>query len=501
MSLDDPEALGRFESHLSTLRQLKETSARREMQERDTLLSVLLLNRQRIAEFPTLEAEQHNLVATLTQRADQLPAFDYFRDWLSGFLVTLNQYEVAKRTGADDQIAHLETQLHNQETLLVKCLQGSIWTSGVIRDEFNDIILYRFGEGALADLDELTHSGESDERYWQGLLERFIFGFVNKTYGELVTDDKYKLTREGSFLALRFPLDALLARMPGTDKSIDKTRLQAAFDQTLADPELLKSAQALSAVIFSLDPPLLSGKIKADLDFIGRVASMDPSAGLYLQALAEEAVAGELSKDEASARFAQAQFLRDQVLAVATGAALSLGVSRESLSKGLKVFTPREQETLLAVCGAFHPESLSVAFTLMLEYALTRLLTDRGADEGGKVQVKCVKQRRAPRARVEALTTKGLNRIRLKLFFEEDPANPAWFLFKAKTAQELAETLNMANDPRLVPALQTLWTHMDFKVEAVVLINLPLVAKSTPNIQAKVGEILRKYGVVKTASS
>ncbi len=501
MSLEDPEALSRFESHLTELRRLKETSARRETQERDILLSVLLTNRHRLAEYPTLEAERQNLAATLILRADQLPAHVNFREWLSGFLVTLNQYEVAKRTGVDDQISPLETQLHNQETLLVKCLQGCIWASGIIRDEFNDTILSRFGEDALADLDDLTQSGESDERYWQGLLERFIFGFVNKSYSELVDEEKYKLSREGSFLALRFPLDALLAFLPGTDKSIDKTRLQAAFDQTLTNPELYKAAQAISLVIADQDPPLGTDKFKTDLDFIGRIASMDPSASLSLQALAEEHGADALPEDQAEAREAQTSFLRDQYLAVATGASLGLGVSRESLSKGLKLFTPREQETLLAVCGAFNPESLSVAFALMLEYALCRLLTDKSADEGGKVQVKCLKQRRAPRAAVEAMAPNGFNRIRQKLFFDEDPANPAWFLFKAKSAQDLAETMKMANDPQSIPSLQALWTRMDFKTEAVVLVNLPLVAKSSPNMQAKVGEILGKYGILKAAAS
>lgn len=500
MSLDDPEALGRFDSHLNELRRLKETSARREAQGRDILLSVLLANRQRIVEFPALEPEQRNLIATLTQRADQLPAFRSFDDWLSGFLVTLNQYEVAKRTGAEEQLIGLENQLHVQETLLVKCLQGCVWASGVIRDEFNDVILHRFGEEALHDLDELTHAGESDERYWQGLLERFVFGFVNKAYVELIQEEQYKLTREGTFLALRFPLDALLARLPGTDKSIDKTRLQSALAQTLVEAQFQQTTQALCAIIQALDPPILAAKGKADLDFVCRLAAMDPSAAAYMQARAENVPAGTSPGTEAADRQAQTRFLHDQCLAVAVGAALGLGVSRDSLSKGLKSFSPREQETLLAVCGAFQPESLAVAFSLMQEYALCHLLAGKGADEGAKVQVKCLKQRRAPRAGVEALAPIGFNRVRIKLFFEEDPANPAWYLFKAKTAQELVETLNMTNAPELISPIQDLWTRMDFKSEAVVLVNLPLVAKSTPHLQAKVGEILGKYGLIKTAA-
>lgn len=36
-------------------------------------------------------------------------------------------------------------------------------------------------------------------------------------------------------------------------------------------------------------------------------------------------------------------------------------------------------------------------------------------------------------------------------------------------------------------------------MEAVTLVNMTLVAKATQNVQAKLGEILGKLGVVKTA--
>jgi len=510
MSQDDT---ARFESYLAVLRRLKETGARREVVEREVLQAVLTANRERLSESPSQEADQQNLVHALCTRSEPHPAHEWHQEWMSQFLVDLNQYEVARRTGADEQAGQLFTQLSGRESLLVKCLQGYIVLSGVVRDEFNDMILASFGEDALKDIDELTHAGFSDDRYWKALLERFVFGFVRRGLDEVIAQDGFKVSREGAFIVVRFPLDALAAQMPGTDKEIEKTRLQAAFAGAKADGEAVRAAHALAGMIQALPRPMLPPRsARSDFEMLGAVASMDPLAGRFAQvfldnAPIEDSELPEAQGEENPARRAQLvearrEFLKSQLLAMAVGAALALGVAREDLGKAIHGFSAREQERLLAVAGAFEPRNLAMAHRLMLEFALCGLLSGKVEDEGGKVQVKALRQRRAPASGMEALAARGFNRIRQKLFFEEDASQPGWFFFKAKTGPELVEAIRLSNiEPGLAQGVSDLWSAQDFKVDVVALVNLNLVAKATSNVQAKVGEILTKLGVVKTTQA
>jgi len=282
MSQDDSTA--RIESYLASLRRLKEISSpRREVLERELLLAVLQANRERLAESPALETDQQHLTGTIVSRAEPLPAHTLYREWASQFLVVLNQYEVAARTGATAQASALLDQLLNLESLLSKCLQGYIIFSGLIRDDFNDVILKRFGESALADIDEISHAGFSDDNYWKALLDRFVFGFIDKSFAEMLNKQQFKLSRDGAFVAVRFPLDAMLAEMPGTDKEIDKTRLQSTVEAARTDPMAMKAAAALTALLPGLDKPLLPSKSpRQDYEALALVASLDPEAGRFV---------------------------------------------------------------------------------------------------------------------------------------------------------------------------------------------------------------------------
>ncbi|GAB6037916.1 hypothetical protein JCM15519_24750 [Fundidesulfovibrio butyratiphilus] len=492
-----PEAQARFEACLITLRQLKEASSRREVVERDILLSLLSANKERISEFPASEADQQNLVNTLTTRCETQPGYAHLREWLVEFVAQLNQYEVAKRTGAEDQIPDLESALLVGETLLAKCLQGYIFVIGIIRDELGDTVLHRFGEGALARIDELANAGEADARYWRGFFETFLFEFVAKAYDEVLAGEQYRLVREGAFLALRISLDALTARLPGVgDKTIDKTRLQTAFEHVQTVFEARQAAVFAAGLVSGLPKSLLHEKYaKTDAEFLGRVAAMDQvTAKAGAAALGHLPDVGE-DEDPATVK----AFLKNQVLALCVGGALALGISREDMGRALKSFSPRDLDAVFTTAGAFHPVAMRHAYQLMIELALLGFMTEKaGDDAGSKVQVRLFKHRRASRKTVEALASEGLNRIRQKVYFEDDPTSPNWLLFKAKTIQDLAEALRLSNmEPKLVTAVQRLWSARQFRSEVVALVNLPLVAKFTPNLQAKLAEILARFGVVK----
>lgn len=505
MSQDDSTA--RIDAYLQTLRRLKESSARRDAVEREILHAVLQANAGRLAEAPSGEEDQKHLAHSIADRAELLPAHEYFRDWMTQFLATLNQYEVASRTGAK-QAEELLPALLNQEAVLAKCVQGYIVVSGVMRDEFNDVILLRFGESALADIDEITHAGFSDDHYWKALLDRFAIGFVNKAFTGVLARERFKLTREGGFVAVRFPLDAILEQMPGANKQIEKTRLQASFDAVREGEAGRRAIQAVAALAAGLPKPMLPpGSSRPVFELLGQVAAMDPETARFVEVFVEgrppedpAASEGEDPKARAVRLEAAMAFVKEQVLALSAGAALAHGILMEDFGRALGGFNARERERLLAVVSTLDQTALALAHTLMVEFALCGLLMDKLASEGGKTQVKCVKQRRVARADLELLAAKGFNRVRQKLYFDEDPASPEWLLFRAKSIQELAEAMALSNlTPNLTQAVNALWNRMEFKVEAVVLINLALVAKTTQNVQGKLGEILSKLGVFKAA--
>jgi hypothetical protein len=505
MSQDGSTA--RIDAYLQALRRLKESSARRDAMEREILYAVLKANASRLAETPSGEEDQKHLAQAIADRAELLPAHEHFRDWMTQYLATLNQYEVAERTGSK-QTGELLPSLLNQEAVLAKCVQGYVVISGVMRDEFNDVILRRFGESALADIDELTHAGFSDDHYWKALLDRFAIGFVNKAFSGVLSRERFKLTREGNFVAVRFPLDAILEQMPGTGKEIEKTRLQAAFDAAREGETQKRAIQAVASLAAGLAKPMLPpGSARHVYELLGQAAAMDPEAVRFVEVFVDgrpmedpAAAGGEDPKDRAERLEAAMAFVKEQVLATAAGAAMAHGILMEDFGRALGCFAAREQERLLAVISTLDPAGLALAHTLMVEFALCGLLMDKLASEGGKTQVKCVKQRRVSRADLEILAAKGFNRVRQKLYFDEDPASPEWMLFRAKTLQELGEAMALSNlTPNLAQALTVLWNRMEFKVEAVALINLALVARTTQNVQGKLGEILSKLGVFKAS--
>jgi hypothetical protein len=111
---------------------------------------------------------------------------------------------------------------------VVKAVQGAVYCSSLIKDNVSDAIIKHFGESSVAMLDEITGRCEFDEPWWRAVMDTFVRERIAAGHAGMVAGEKYSVFREGGFVGVRMPFDAVLAALRGTDKAIQKTRVQSA---------------------------------------------------------------------------------------------------------------------------------------------------------------------------------------------------------------------------------------------------------------------------------
>ncbi len=477
----------RFAACLGRLEELKAVKARREVLEERVFLEFLRVNRGRINEFPLLETEQQSLADMFLRRAEGLhPGHAYIRERLSAYLLELNHYGKAKAVGDQAQVGRLTRKLERAETVLAKCLQGAVYASSLIKDNFSDAVIRHFGEASLAKIDEITATLVFDELYWRAYVERFIKEEVRGAYDDIIADRRYRLSREGQLLIVAFPFDMILAKLKGTAKAISKTRVQTAFAENGSSDAGRECVEATASVLLRLDVPGWDRRAERDeTAFAARVAAMDP--------VVAELAAGAGQEDDAEVRRA---FGAEQAAALAVGAAVSLRVVREDFVRALREFAPKETAWLAQLAGTFDAAHLGLVLEHIMELDFAYFLREKGEAEGGRIQVKTGRVRRADRAEVDALAESGLSRIRRKQLFEDDPDQPDFLLFRVRTAADLEGRLRFLQiEPELARAVATLWETAPHKVDLYVCINLAALDKVTTNLSVRITEILGRYGI------
>lgn len=482
---------GRFDACLARLEELKTIKVRREVMEERVFLEFLRVNRGRLNEFPLLEIEQQSLMDMLLRRAEgRHPGQEIVRERLVAYLVELNHYGKAKAVGDAVEKDRLGRTLEIEETVLAKILQGAVYATSLVKDNFSDAVIRHFGEGALAKIEELAATMVFDEQYWRAHVEQFVKEEVHGAYDAILADRRYRMFREGQLLLVAYPLDAVLAKLKGTSKDIAPTRVQSAFDDTDATEAGRRASEAVASVLANKDfAPWTGGAEREELAFAARVAAMDAVAAEIAPGEADAVVADE----EAEAR---RLFRMRQVAGLALGAAVSLRVIREDFAKGLRDFSPKERTLLVAAAGVFDPRRLGLVLEQVTELDFVHLLREKAAAEGGRIQIKTSRVRRAPREAVDALAERGLSRIRRKQIFEDDPDRTECLLFKARNPSDLSARLELLQlEPELARAVAGLWENATYKVELYVCINLAALGKVTTNLSARITEILGRYGI------
>ncbi|NDV20709.1 hypothetical protein GO013_14960 [Pseudodesulfovibrio sp. JC047] len=503
-----PERGKRLAAYQNRLRALKERSALREVLEQEMLRELTRLNRAALSEYPMLPAQQKSVVTLLCGRVGH-PGYEFVHTHVANFIVLLAHFEKAAIAGDTDRVATLQTQLLNIEAVLLKCVQGIVYAIALITDDFEEIVLRYFGQAALQEYSSLIEKYELNQGFWNAFVEQFIAGRVEEAHREILEGGKYEISKERSFLVIRFLFDDILSKLNPTDQRIEKTRIQNGYVATFEQQEAQQRAKMVQAMLVKGVSGLSQFKqlTAEELLLAARVACVDPvSLEFEIKYTERIAVARALRADPNAAPSSRAedaqreqvhfQFVLDQLIGLGVGAAIAIGVTGDHLFKALDAFVPDQMKGLLPLKKDFSIPVLEKLLFFMLENHTIHILKECGRDEGSKIQVRTGRARRVAAAVVDLLP--GMSKIRKKKLFGNDVTRDGTLLFKPKNASQLQESMTMLSlEPELQKGLRELWTQAVFRVDIMVLINLELVSRTTTNMSAKLAEILTKYGISK----
>lgn len=492
--------------YLEKFKQLKERNSVKEVMDREMLLEFINLNHDRIAEYPLLETEQLGVINLLTKRAAEHPSHEHLRQWLSDFLLTLNKYSKAVGTQDKEGIAENKTTLANAATILVQCIQGAVFATGLIKDNLAHSVIRHFGPESLEKIRHTQENIEFDDRFWRAYVDAFALEPAKTAYAEIVKAKKVQISKEDHSLIIRYQFDDVVATLPSVSADIRKTRIQTMFDQ-VADEERAQRTIALIIERLRADKNthLKNEFSQQELAHATQIVCMDPIGASFYDAFGPKDAAAqpdatntsdaEAPQDSGNAE-AQADFIWRQVAAMTLGAALANAIVRNDFLKSLKEFSAAEIKAVDECIGNFETQRVEAALLLILELFFALALREKGAEEGGKLIVRQARQRRVTAAALKPLYEVGLNRIRQKKIFDEDPASPDTLLFKPRSPHEYVQLIKIFQiEPALETKLAALWREAMFKVEFLVVINLTLLSKVTTNLSQRVAEILVKYEI------
>lgn len=498
-----PDKDKRIDFYLEILGRLKERSTLREVLEREVFLEFIKYNNSRINEFPLLEKQQNGIIGLLCHRATDLPAHEFIKRALGEFILMLGRFSKLKGGKDKDVLEGIRSRIVNAETLLIKTVQGVVYASCLISDNFEEVTLRHFGEPALKKYNSLLEQYELDREFWHSLIEQFITSEVESSLKDIVTNEGYTLTRDKNYIILRFPFDAVTGKFSTSPPAIDKTRIQTAFENIGSDEEsatVLKMAckSILEGGVFIRS----EGITNENIERIARIVCIDPATAKFREdyetAMAElrenPYETGASEKEEELAR--QLQFAQDQIGACAVGASLTLDIIVRDFLLALKNYNNRDEKVLSLCLRKFDVESLDRLFFYLTEAKFSDLLKKKMRGEESKLLLRVLKRRRASIKDVKALEELGMTRIRMARLWGKDSSNKEWLIFKHNTAQELLKEIQLlVLEKDLATAILRLFEKSDFKIEFLVFISLQAVAKATKDVRGKLNELLIRFGI------
>ncbi len=486
-----PEWPERLEAYFSALRPLKERSAVREVLERELLLSFIEINSGGISEYPMLETQQQSIINTLCRRTDH-PADAFLRKLAQNFPLLLNRLDKEKDSGDEAAVGQTTALLRNTESLLVKSVQGMVFAMGLTTDNYEELIMRHFGAPGLSQFAQLIKTLELDQGFWREFVECFIAQHIAEGYDHLTAEGKFLLSKEGQQVLVRFLFDDVLATLHDTPGEIPKTRVQTAFEAASSGHAETQAVHRLVQSCLLKGLSFLPGDMLLEyLESAALIVCMDPVAASLYRAMRARA-SGQPPQEKHPL-----PFLMEQAVAVALGAVLVLSQAREHFLTALASLRSDELDAVRALGQGLSIEALERVLFFLLESGFVGHLRDKARDEGAKVTVRSVSARRSPLPALDALAALGLSRIRKTQIWTADPTRPDMLLFKTKSAQQLTALMQVLQlEEPLAAAIRELWDKAPLRRDFLVVIDLTQVARTTPNVKAKLTELLSKYGVL-----
>lgn len=496
----------RLAAYQKKLRALKERSALREVVERELLLEFIRINHGNINEYPLLKAQQKSVVELLCARAGH-PGYEFIHKQISGFIVLLARYDKAQAANDMSRVEEVRVGLTNTETLLIKCVQGIVYGMALITDNFEEVILRYFGQGALKEYSALIEKNPLDERFWKALVEQFIARYVEEAHKEILEGEKYDISKERNFLVIRFLFDDILSKLNPTSQVIEKTRIQKGYEVYKATDDGVRRARFIQTILQKGIGDLSQAEniTKAEYTQAARIVCIDNVAERFEEKYTERmqwikerqknpGLPEGVDPEELKREQAEFKFLMDQVVAVGVGGAIAFGRTGDSFFRALEEFIPDQVAAIKPLAREFSLATLERILYFLLENHTIHILREAGRSEGGKIQVRSGRARRVHEVDVDNLP--NMTKIRKKQLWGNDVTREGMLLFKPKTLQQMQNSMNMLSlEPELQAAIIKLWKEAVFRIDIMVLLNLELIARTTTNLTVKLAEILKMYGV------
>lgn len=491
---DMQNAQERCAEYWTTLRDQKERKSVREILEREVLLTFIRTNQERINEYPLLVPQQQSIIDFITTRAQGHPLHEHTANSISNFITTLNQYGNLTASDEHDAAAELVPTIHNLEAILLKTIQGVVYTTALTIDNFSEVLIRYFGEEALKTIDAIMEEVQLGPQFWKDHFEHFIGTQIDAAYDDTVSNGNVHLTKENGALVIRYAFDDVLTRLNQTDKTIEKTRIQELHLQNGDEVESRASQEMLVEFLHTQsrksDYPFAQG----DIELISQIVCMDVIGKQFGEAYT--VVRTEKTDDTSEMTTDNAQFVCEQVLAFSCASAVSLGIMRRDFLQSLSMFESRETATIGKMLGTFDIEAIRKAFFAMLEFQFLTILRQKAGDDIGKMQLRIARERRISEQNVEALFDKGMNRIRKNKIWKKDPSLQEQLLFRVASPKELKKLIDILQlEPPLVKELILLWENAGYKVSIGVFLNMDLISRTTTNLNQRLSEIMKKFGI------
>lgn len=516
------DKLRRLDAYIDFFQSMKERGTLRQVVVREMMLEMIRVNQPHINEFPLLETQQNSVIALLTPRETEHRGHQLIRGYIERFLLLLNQYEKIKDGKDGDAIKQLQTDIFNTETLLIKCVQGVVYVTCLIIDDFSDVIIRYFGENSVQQINEFTKAHPFNDSFWKAQINFFIVDGVERAYAKLIENKRYRISRGKSLLLLAFSFDDLQDFLCARVEDIQKTRIQELFAENRKDPYKRRIQSMLMEYIQENGDGLYGEQPdRRGLEYITRIISLDPlgeqfaieyakSLGLELTpgeqaaTVVDESLAsssatpseGEETEERHAARIA---FLMDLVQTMAVGVTISQDLITDDFMRAQNNLEAREQTLIRQYIGQFEPESFDRAFIYIMQCHFMALLRKKSADESKRVHIRATSIPRVSMAAVDALSELGLSRIQRKKLFEPDPKREDKLLFKARVARELDEFIRLFQiGDNLALELRELFASAESKTDFMVGIDLNQLARVTTNLKSRLAKIFEDFGIYLT---
>jgi hypothetical protein len=498
----------RVEHYLKVLNRLKERKMLREVLEREVLLEFISYNHDRINEFPLLEKQQSGIINLLCHRSVDLPAHEFIKRSLGEFILMLTRFGKIYNGKDENLIKQVKARLINAETLLIKTVQGVVYASSLISDNFEEVILSRYGEPALQKFNTLLEGFELDKFFWDALMKEFVTEEVSAALPRIVSGEEYVLARDGKNLILSFGFDHVTSRLNQSPPNFDKTRIQTSYNEVGETEESLATFKMVNNALNEGGVFIKSEGSNPDhIERIARIVCIDPATEKFHQDYVEamerfqssnENIAPEEEEDIAR----QLQFAQDQLAACAIGVSLTLDIVVREFLLALKSYTINEEKIITNLLRKFDVTSLDTLLYFLIELFFVRLLRLKIQGEEGKITLRLLKRRRSPAESVEAIKDKGMNRIRTARIWTADRESDQWMLFKHKNPKELvAEIKLLGLERELASEVINMFKNADYKIDFLLFISLTAIAKATKDIKGKLSELLLRFGIGSDSSN